>query len=52
MTVDLFQTIMTQCIDIMKTQIPIFGINVSLWDFFLWSIVMYALLKLFFTLFE
>lgn len=52
MTVEMFRTILAQCIEIMKTPLPMFGIHVSLWDFFLWGIVMYALLKLFFTLFE
>lgn len=51
-TFETFTLIMEYCFNIMKTKFVIFGLSLSLWDFFLWGIVMYALLKLFFALFE
>lgn len=51
-TLTLFRLMMETCINIMKYNFYVFGIKVSLWDIFLWAIVMYALLKLFFALFE
>ena len=51
-TYQAFVTIMNSCFSIMKTNIILMGVKFSLFDIFLWSIVMYALLKLFFSLFE
>ena len=51
-TLQLFRLMMENCITIMKIPFYLFGIKLCLWDLFLWSIVMYALLKLFFALFE
>lgn len=52
MTVEALRDIFGQCIEIMKMRFEMFGISISLWDFFLWAIVIVALLKLFFSLFE
>lgn len=51
-TYSFFLSLMNNCIEIMKYKFTIFGVQLALWDIFLWSIVMYALLKLFFALFE
>lgn len=51
-TYQAFVTIMNSCFAVMKTNIILMGVKFSLFDIFLWSIVMYALLKLFFSLFE
>lgn len=47
-----FQEIFDFCFMVMKMKFAIFGYVISLWDVFLWCIVMVALLKLFFALFE
>ena len=47
-----FQLLIESCISVMKSPFFLFGIKLSLWDLFLWSIIMYVLLKVFFALFQ
>lgn len=49
---DAIGTVFNSVFQIMNIDFYIFDIRLSFWDLFLWSIVMYALLKLFFSLFE
>lgn len=44
--------IFIKCFEIMQLEFFIFGIKISYWDAFVWSIIMIALLRLFFRLFE
>ena len=48
MLVGIFQ----YCMQVMKMEFLLFGLKISYWDVLIWSIIMYALLKLFFRLFE
>lgn len=51
-TLSNFQLVMAWCFEIMKTKFIFFGQRVSLFDFFLWAILMFALLKMFFSMLE
>lgn len=51
-TLSNFQIVMSWCFEIMKTKFVFFGQSVSLFDFFLWAILMFALLKMFFSMLE
>lgn len=44
--------IFAKCFEVMQMEFIVFGIKISYWDVFVWSIIMVALLRLFYRLFE
>ena len=49
---ELIVYIFQKCFEVMQLEFTVFGYKISYFQAFLWFIVMYALLKLFFRLFE
>lgn len=44
--------IFAKCFEIMQLDFVVFGYHISYWDAFVWMLIMIALLRLFFRLFE
>lgn len=49
---ELLKEIFVKCFQIMQLEFVVFGIRISYWDAFVWFLIMLALLRLFYRLFD